>query len=69
MATHSSILAQRIPWTIQSMGSQRVKHDQVMISYLASYSLIDRWAFHLILNMAADGELTTFSKVVHSTFR
>ena len=32
MATHSSILAQRIPWTeepgrLQSMGSQRVGHD------------------------------------------
>ena len=32
MATHSSILALRIPWTeesggLQSMGSQRVKHD------------------------------------------
>ena len=32
MATHSSILACRIPWTedfggLQSMGSQRVKHD------------------------------------------
>ena len=27
MATHSSILAWRIPWTIQSMGSQRVEHD------------------------------------------
>ena len=32
MATHSSILAQRIPWTeepgeLQSVGSQRVKHD------------------------------------------
>ena len=32
MATHSSILAQRIPWTeepggLQSMGSQRVRHD------------------------------------------
>ena len=32
MATHSSILAQRIPWTEepggpQSMGSQRVRHD------------------------------------------
>ena len=32
MATHSSILAQGIPWTeepgrIQSMGSQRVGHD------------------------------------------
>ena len=26
-ATHSSILAWRIPWTLQSMGSQRVRHD------------------------------------------
>ena len=26
-ATHSSILAWRIPWTIQSMGSQRVRHS------------------------------------------
>ena len=25
-ATRSSILAQRIPWTVQSMGSQRVGH-------------------------------------------
>ena len=34
MATHSSILAQRIPWTeepgrLQSVGSQRVGHDWV----------------------------------------
>ena len=32
MATHSSILAWRIPWTensggLQAMGSQRVEHD------------------------------------------
>ena len=32
MATHSRVLAQRIPWTVepgglQSMGSQRVRHD------------------------------------------
>ena len=32
MATHSSILAWRIPWTeepggLQSLGSQRVRHD------------------------------------------
>ena len=32
MATHSSILARKIPWTeepgrLQSMGLQRVKHD------------------------------------------
>ena len=26
-ATHSTILAWRIPWTTQSMGSQRVRHD------------------------------------------
>ena len=26
-ATHSRILAWRIPWTIQSMGSQRIGHD------------------------------------------
>ena len=26
-ATHSSILTWRIPWTIQSMGSHRVRHD------------------------------------------
>ena len=26
-ATHSSILAWRVPWTVQSMGSQRVGHD------------------------------------------
>ena len=34
IATHSSILAWRIPWTeesgrLQSMGSQRVRHDGV----------------------------------------
>ena len=26
-ATHSSILAWRIPWTVYSIGSQRVGHD------------------------------------------
>ena len=26
-STHSSILAWRIPWTIQAMGLQRVGHD------------------------------------------
>ena len=27
MATHSSILAWRTPWTVQSMGTQRVRHN------------------------------------------
>ena len=26
-AIHSSILAWRIPWTVESMGSQRVRRD------------------------------------------
>ena len=38
MATHSSILAWRIPWTeepggLQSMGSQRVGHDRVTFTF------------------------------------
>ena len=35
-ATHSSILAWRIPWTVQSMGSQRVGHDW------ATFTSLDR---------------------------
>ena len=39
LATHSSILAWRIPWTeepggLQSMGSQRVKHDCATNTYI-----------------------------------
>ena len=35
-ATHSSILAWRIPWTIQSMGSQRVGHDWATYVHMLS---------------------------------
>ena len=39
MATHSSILAWRIPWTgepdgLQSMGSQRVEHDGMTNTFM-----------------------------------
>ena len=37
-ATHSSILAWRIPWTIQSMGSQRVGHDWATFTSLTCCS-------------------------------
>ena len=33
-AAHSSLLAWRIPWTVESMGSQRVRHDWVMTTTL-----------------------------------
>ena len=41
MATHSNILAWRIPWTeepgeLQSMGSQRVRHDFTFTFFGAS---------------------------------
>ena len=46
MATHSSILAWRIPWTeepdgLQSMGSQRVNYDKVTntLTFTQSFSL------------------------------
>ena len=44
MATHSSILAWRIPWTeepggLQSMGSQRVRHDWQLNNNGKFYSL------------------------------
>ena len=32
-AIHSSILAWRIPWTIQSMESQKVRHDWVTFTF------------------------------------
>ena len=38
-ATHSSILAWRIPWAIQSVGFQRVGHDWATFTL----SLINRW--------------------------
>ena len=46
MATHSSILAWRIPWTeepggLQSMGPQRVRHDlATSLSFLSFFSVI-----------------------------
>ena len=35
-ATPSSILAWRIPWTVQSMGLQRVGHGSVTFTFTAS---------------------------------
>ena len=50
MATHSSILAWRIPWTeepggLQSMGLQRVGHDWVTNIHTHTYSLstVQKW--------------------------
>ena len=52
MATHSSILAWKIPWTeepggLQSMGSQRVGHDWI---WTHTYAVISSKRLQQILN-------------------
>ena len=42
-ATHSSILAQRIPWTIQLIGLQRVRHDWVTFTILNESMRGKKW--------------------------
>ena len=39
--THSSILAWRIPWTIQSMGSQRIGHNRANFTHSLGEKLND----------------------------
>ena len=50
MATHSSILAWRIPWTehpggLQSMGSQTVKHDWSDLAHMQFQHVVIIWCF------------------------
>ena len=54
MATHSSILARRIPWIeepgwLQSMGSQRVRHSWSILAHTSTYiHTYNRTLFQLI---------------------
>ena len=49
MATHSSILAWRIPWNVPSMGSQRVGHDWATSTILPTSNLSFTRKWELIL--------------------
>ena len=54
MATHSSILAWRNPWTeepegLQSVGSHRVRHDWATKQQHRAYILAQKWKYHKIL--------------------
>ena len=49
MATHSSILAWRITWTEESLGSQRVWHDWVTNTFTFSTSLDEYATVYLFL--------------------
>ena len=55
MATHTSILARRIPWTekpggLQSTGLQRVRHNQVTITFMCTVTLLYSRGWHNIVN-------------------
>ena len=55
-ATHSSILAWRIPWTVQSMGSQRAGHYWVTFTFahclLLSFCL-SNWVLSFIIFLSS----------------
>ena len=44
-ATHSSILAWRIPWTVKSIGSQRVGHNWVAFTLPSEIDKLGCWGF------------------------
>ena len=73
MATHSSILAWRIPWTeepggLQSIGSQRVGHDRVQmharvsggVLILRSFSVLASGGFVAALPMISNSSNLPF---------
>ena len=47
-ATHSSTVARRIPWTIKSTGSQRVRHDWASFTFTLLLNC-SNWVFDLTL--------------------
>ena len=64
MATHSNILAWRTPWTeepgrLQSMGSQRVRHD--LVTEQQQYTYVDR---HRLIPPAVAGPSFGGSRVL-----
>ena len=75
MATHSSILAWRIPWTeepdgLQSMGSQRVRHDwatslSFLLLHLWSWGIFGlQWifvCFVVVLSLSKFGNLVVLA--------
>ena len=66
MATHSSVLAWKIPWTeepggLQSMGSQRVGHDRVTS---LSLSLHEAMSFYRNLRITGITDTTLWDRML-----
>ena len=49
-APHYSILAWRIPWTVQSIGWQRVEHNWTTCTFTPTSSLMFLWCVNLMLS-------------------
>ena len=75
MATHSSILASRIPWTeeagrLQSMGLQTVRHNWVTSTFIFYFHyIVQTYLFHLTMHQKCASENSKssshlFTKVV-----
>ena len=56
-ATHSSILAQRIPWTVKSMWSQRVGHN--CVTFTRNFYLTGRFNHSLLSHSLIVGKLSS----------
>ena len=64
-ATHSSILVWRIPWTIQSMGSQRVRKDWATFTFTCFSHC---WVLKSSLHILDNSPLTDMSFEIFSPF-
>ena len=65
MATHSGILAQRIPWTeepggLQPMGSQSIRHNYAQLVYLKKK---DKWYEDVQVRAVHDREMSKEMKL------
>ena len=68
IATHSSIIAWKIPWTeepgrLESMGSQRVRHDWTTSISLSHIFLVTGLAFSEESRQAMKGNLNMVTQV------
>ena len=63
-ATHVSILAWRIPWTLQSMGLQRVGHDWATCNYIINFIEVFPWALKILFSQLLK-IIVTFKFVTH----
>ena len=61
-ATHSSILAWRLPWTVESMGSQRVWHDWVTFTFTCVSYIAGGFFFFCFFFLTASATWEAHSK-------